>query len=63
MADKTFKIGDRVRHIKLGRVGQVTYIYTAKLLDEPGIRKLVYRIKFDNSPSTVDVLESELERE
>ena len=63
MADQTFKVGDRVKHIKIGRVGQVVYVYTKTLENTPGTGVQVYRIVFDNFLSTTDAYANEIEPE
>ena len=62
-AAQTFKVWDRVIHLKLGRSGTVTYIYTQTIENAPETGVQVYRVQFDNFSSTVDTYEWELERE
>ena len=63
MDSYTFKVGDRVRHLKLGRVGRVTHITPTELRGAPEKKRAVYRVKFDDFPSTLEVREGELVRE
>lgn len=61
MTDKTFKVGDRVKHKQLERMGEITYIYTQPIegvLDE---MVDICRVQFDDFPGTIDAREYELE--
>jgi hypothetical protein len=61
MADKTFKVGDRITHIKMGRTGKITWIDTKQLEGAPKTFVPVYRIKLDDSPNTVEAYAHEIE--
>lgn len=63
MADKTFKLGDHVRHIVMKRTGKITWIDTRPLESNPQISVEVYRVKFDNFTSTVEAYAHEIELE
>jgi hypothetical protein len=60
MDSYTFKVGARVRHLKLRQAGRVTHITTTELRGSPGKKKTVYRVQFDNFPDTIEVREGEL---
>jgi hypothetical protein len=60
MENYTFKVGDRVRHIKLRQAGRVIHITRTEPPGSPGKKKTVYRVQFDNFPDTIEVREGEL---
>ena len=63
MADKTFKVGDRVTLPKLGRAGKIHKIITERLKNTPETQVTEYIVSLDGFPELVKAYESELEPE
>ena len=62
MADKTFKLKDRVIHLQSKRTGEIIFIYSRPLESNPDISVEVYRMKVDNFPSTIEGYASDFAR-